>query len=64
MLNSLQQLSVTQKPVNWLGNLGSQYISQPLFSRGIAYGKLGDQDQKLNYFDEEKEPQLRRYYQK
>jgi hypothetical protein len=64
MLNSLQQLSVDQKPVNWLGNLGSHYISQPLFGRGIMYGKLGAQDQNIKDSVAETEPQLRRYFQK
>jgi hypothetical protein len=63
MFNSLQQLSVNQKPLNVLGSFPS-HISQPLFGRGIMYGKLGAQDQNIKDSVAETEPQLRRYFQK
>ncbi len=62
MLNSIQQLSMA--PVNVLGTLPSYHRLQPLFGRGVMYGKLGQDSQRLKDLEEEKEPQLRRYFQK
>ena len=63
MLNSLQQLAVNGKPISMLGSFPNHRL-QPLFGRGIMYGKFGQDSQRLKDLDEEKEPQLRRYFQK
>ena len=63
MLNSIQQLSLSTNPANIMGSFPNHRL-QPIFGKALMAENFSHDISKLKDLVEEKEPQLRRYFQK